>query len=435
MGATTSLAETELVVTPGDAASCAVHIRNSGTVVDQFSIDVLGDTRTWAEVEPPVINLLPGQDGTATVHFRPPRKAEVRAGAVPFGVRVLSREDPGGSRVDEGVVHVEPFTDLQIELSPRTSTCRTKARHEVVVDNLSNHPVSVEVLPRDEEDALKFDLDHPVLTVEPGTAAFLKLKASPEDRFLRGPERRHPFGVTAVTSEQPPMTAEGTVVQQQLLPKWLLPALIALLALAIVAVTLWFTVLKPTVQSAAREAAKQAAAEQVQAITDTANQAKQSAGAAEQKAQAAQQQAGDMAAKGQQAGGTPGGTGQVTGPGGVDISKGSSFDFRVAANTPQRPGDTTTYTPFTGTPPAGKTVVVTDLLFQNPAGDGGRLQLKRGNDVLLEVGLNNIRDLDYHLVEPFIFPPGSPPVIAVNCQSASTGSCTPAVSFTGRLSG
>ena len=42
----------------------------------------------------------------------PPRNSSVPAGFVPFGVRVLSREEPHGSVVEEGSVQVEPFTDL-----------------------------------------------------------------------------------------------------------------------------------------------------------------------------------------------------------------------------------------------------------------------------------------------------------------------------------
>src|SRR5262249_41664671 len=118
MGATTSLASRQLSVTPGGSVDATVQVRNNGTLVDQFSVDVVGDAREWTEVEPRIINLMPGQDGQIRVKFAPPRNSSVPAGFVPFGVRVLSREEPHGSVVEEGAVQVEPFTDLQVELAP-----------------------------------------------------------------------------------------------------------------------------------------------------------------------------------------------------------------------------------------------------------------------------------------------------------------------------
>ncbi|HEV2783577.1 MAG TPA: hypothetical protein VGX25_29680 [Actinophytocola sp.] len=437
MGATTSLASRQLSVTPGGSVDATVQVRNNGTLVDQFTVDIVGDAREWTEVEPRIMNLMPGQDGQVTIKFAPPRKSSVPAGFVPFGVRVLSREEPHGSVVEEGVVQVEPFTDLQVELSPKSSRCRTKARHQVVVDNSGNYPIPVELVANDPDDELKLGLDHSALTVQPGTSAFLKLTAKPHDRFLKGPERRHPFQVTALAGDIPPTTVQGTVVQQQLLPKWLLPALIALIALAIVAVTLWFTVVKPTVQSAARETAKTEAAAAQAALQQKADTAEQKAAAAEQKAAAAEAKVAQAPA----GNGTPA-PGPVTGPDGVDISKGTSFDTRIAGEITANPNPNAFTTVGTADPeiPAGKTLVITDLLLQNPHGDSGTIRILRGGKVLYEFGLSNFRDYDYHSIAPLTFGPTQKLEIAINCQTPgapepATGKCKPSVTFSGRIAG
>lgn len=435
MGASTSLAAAQLSVTPGDSANCTVHVRNSGLVVDQFSVDIVGDTRSWAEVETPVVNLMPGQAADVTITFRPPRDPSVRAGERPFGVRVLSREEPNTSRVEESTVHVEPFTDVQLDLAPKTSSCRRKAKHEVVVDNLGNHPVGVELVPVDDDGELKFALEHQALTVEPGTTAFVKMSAQPETRFLRGPDRRYPFAVSAAAGRVPTMSVDGTVVQKQLLPRWLLPALLALLVALAALVALWFAVLKPTVQSAAREAGERAALDKSNELAAAAVAAQEKAASAQKEAVAAQKgavAAQEKVAKAIKDGGA--GPKPVTGPGGVDIAGGTSFDMRIATDTPK---NGTTFATFGAGDaiPANKTLVVSDIVFQNAAGDGGRLQLRRGETVLLEVGLENFRDLDYHLSEPLVFPPGKRPVVAVNCTDPDAGNCKPAVSFSGRLVG
>ncbi|MPZ85052.1 MAG: hypothetical protein GEV28_33560 [Actinophytocola sp.] len=443
MGATTSMASKQLSVTPGESIEAKVLVRNNGTLVDQFSLDIVGDAREWVEVVPRVMNLMPGQDGEATVRFAPPRDASVLAGPMPFGVRVLSREEPGGSSVEEGAIDVAPFTDLQVELTPKSSKCRSKAVHEVVVDNSGNYPIGVDVVTDDPEEQLRLTLDHSSLMVQPGTSAFLKLRAKPHDRFLRGNERRHPFVVTAVSGDLPPITANGTVVQQQLLPKWLLPAAVALVALAAVLTVLWFTLVRPTVQTAAREAGK-AAAEEVQAdMQEQVDLAERKAVAAEEQSAAAQKQAAEAATAAGAAGANNGGArGATTTQDGVNIASGSAVDFRITTGAAADPNPEAfeNFGVPNGVIPADKTLVITDIIMQNPQGDAGRLRILRGNDVLLEVGLANFRDLDYHFLEPWTFGPGAPLKIQVSCQAPGApapadGDCTPAVSFSGRLSG
>jgi hypothetical protein len=443
MGATTSLASRQLSVTPGQSIEAKVLVRNSGTLVDQFTLDIVGDSREWTEVEPRVMNLMPGQDGEATVRFTPPRNSSVPAGQVPFGVRVLSREDPPNSSVAEGVVDVEPFMDLQLELSPKTSKCRTKAVHEIVVDNSGNYPIPVEVITNDPEEQLKLTLDHSSLVVQPGTSAFLKLKAKPHDRFLRGQDKRLPFGVTATAPDQPPVNAEGTVVQQQLLPKWLLPVAVAALAAAVALTVLWFTLVRPTVQTAAREAGETAAKEENAEMMAQVDQLEEKAGTAEDKAAAAEQKVEEMAAGGGGTGtGGGGGRGATEAENGVDITKGRAVDFRITTDAEAQadPEEFEAFETPEGVIPTDKTLVVTDIILQNPRGDSGTLLIKRGDEVLYETGLQNFRDLDFHFLEPLTFSPDKPLTVEVSCQlpgapEPATGNCKPSVSFSGRLSG
>jgi hypothetical protein len=445
MGATTSLASRQLSVTPGQAVEAKVLVRNNGTLVDQFTLDIVGDSREWTEVEPRVMNLMPGQDGEATVRFSPPRNPSVLAGQVPFGVRVLSREDPQHSSVAEGAVDVEPFMDLQLELSPKTSKCRTKAVHEVVVDNSGNYPIPVEVITNDPEEQLKLTLDHGSLVVQPGTSAFLKLRAKPHDRFLRGQDKRLPFGVTATSGDLPPINAEGTVVQQQLLPKWLLPVAATVLAAAVVLTVLWFTLVRPTVQTAARQAGEEAAKEQNAEMMAEVEDLGQKAEAAEQKAEVAEQKVEEMEAgggAGADAGGGGGGRGATEDANGVDISSGQAVDFRITtdADAQPEPDEFESFGVPEGVIAADKTLVITDIILMNPRGDNGTLLIKRGDDVLYETGLANYRDQDFHFLEPVVVSPDKPLTVEVSCQVPGApelpdGQCSPSVFFSGRLAG
>src|SRR6202162_4455730 len=104
LAAHATLASKPFTVTPGGEAFTEVRIRNSGTVVDQFTLEVLGDASAWAIVEPAVVPLFPGAEAVARVKFKPPKSPSVLAKAIPFAVRVQSREDSRASLVEEGVV-------------------------------------------------------------------------------------------------------------------------------------------------------------------------------------------------------------------------------------------------------------------------------------------------------------------------------------------
>ena len=69
MGAIAVLGTRSLAVAPGAQASVEIRIRNNGTVVDQFTLQVLGDAAAWATAEPPVVSLFPGAEQTARITF------------------------------------------------------------------------------------------------------------------------------------------------------------------------------------------------------------------------------------------------------------------------------------------------------------------------------------------------------------------------------
>ncbi|HEX2300417.1 MAG TPA: hypothetical protein VHH34_18205 [Pseudonocardiaceae bacterium] len=468
MGVITSLEHRSIAVLPGGEATCSVVVRNTGTVVDQFTIRVLGDAQAWAQVDPTTVNLLPNEESTVVIRFQPPRSSDVAAGTVPFGIQVSSREDPAGSVVEEGTLNVGTFTDVRIELIPRQTRGRKQGRCDVAIDNLGNHPVDLAIDADDPERSLRFRPEHTDLTLQPGTTAFVGLSVQPERRFLRGPERTHPFQVRVAGTGVPPTTAEGAMVQEPLLPKWLPLALAALLAALIALVVLWQTVVKQELRSSA----KAAAAEEVQGVANTANQAAVRAEEAAVKAGLPPKPVpgGAGAKPPTSAAPSPAPTSAPAspgGPGGPGAQAGREpIDFRIAPEPDGVPVNTDDPSAFTPIPfaltggNANKTLLISDLLLQNPFGDTGILRILREvpgppgqqprQDVLLEVGLGNFRDLDYHFLQPWRFKPGEKVVLAISCQNPfpqpnpppppgveppGPPPCNPSASFSGQLEG
>ena len=121
MGATATLRDASLAVEPGAQAQTEIRVRNDGAVVDQFTIDVVGDAGGWTTVEPATMSLFPGAEETARITFRPPRASTTPAGTMPFGIRVRSKEDAAGSAVEEGALEIGGYIEPFAELVPRTS--------------------------------------------------------------------------------------------------------------------------------------------------------------------------------------------------------------------------------------------------------------------------------------------------------------------------
>jgi hypothetical protein len=439
MGAATALPVRDVRVDPGATTTAKMLVRNTGQVVDQFTIDVVGACAEWTKVEPKVVNLLPGADVEVTITFAPAKSPEVAAGVVPFGIRVLSREDPPGSAVAEGTVDVAPFSDVQIELVPRQSKGRRKGKHQVAIDNNSNQPTTVQVNAQDEEEALDFNLDHSVASIEPGAAAFIRLKARPEKRFFKGADRQHPFVVTVVPTNADPIATRGTMTQRQLLPAWLLPALAIVAVLAIASIVLYETLLKPSIESVAKDAAKKQVNAQVSSLASEASAAESQAAAANAQAadaNAAASKAAVDASTAKEIAKAGGVTTQATAPGGGALDGGTATAFSIQADAPVT-SNTDDFTPFTTGAPTLKprqTLVVTYMIMQNPNGDTGTLRILQGNNVLLTEGLANFRDLDHPFqVEPLLFTADKPLSVAVSCQKTTTTTCQPSVLFTGRL--
>jgi hypothetical protein len=367
---------------PGQPATIQVRARNSGTVVDQFTFEVLGDAGAWSKVEPPTLSLFPGAEGSATITFAPPRSPNVRAGSIPFGLRARSNEDPAGSTVEEGSVEVGAFSDVFTELVPHTSRGSRGAAHDLALDNRGNVPVNAVLTAVDADRLLDFDVRPPSVVAEPGTASFAKVRVKPRKTFWRGPAVTRPFQVQAEIPDQAPLTVDGSLLQTPILPPGTLRALAALAAVLVIAAVAWFTLLRPAIESTARQQAQDVLA--AVGITPPPSGAAGGGGGA-----GASPSAATSAAPSPSAAATPT-PAPTPPPTSAAVSVGTPTDGRLTAGK-------------TLSPPAGMTLYLTDLVFNNPSDTAtGQIRLERSGQALLVLQLQNFRNLDYHFVTPIV---------------------------------
>lgn len=391
VGAVAVLDQDSLSVEPGGIVTTQLRVRNIGEVVDQVSFEALGETGRWATFEPPSLSLFPDGEGTTQVRFSPPRDPTTRAGTVPFGVRVLSQEDPAGSAVAEGDLMVGRYTDVSAELVPRTTRGRARGRHQLTATNRGNGPLQARLVGMDAERRVRLVFATPDLAIRPGGAAITAVEVRPRRRFLRGPSVTHSFRVRIDVLDQLPVEVDGAFLQEALIPKWVPRALLGLAALAIA----WFVFLRPSVETAAKVAVE----DQVQEAAQLA------ASQAVAPALAAADERLDNVEKavGLAPGGLPLGTATTT------TTVAPPFDFRLEATArDQAPRLRVAQE---------KVLSVTDVVLQNPAGDTGRVSILRGDQILIQLALESFRDLDFHFVTPLVFEAESELRFRVDCAN------------------
>lgn len=195
MGGQVVLGSPTVAAPPGGAGTVEVRVRNTGTVVDQFTCTVLGEPAAWATVSPASLSLFPGAEGAMVITFSLPRSSAVSAGSLAFGAKVDSHEDPAWSQVEEGMVQIAGFAALEAKIVPRTSRGKGKAEHRVEIRNTGNSTVTAEVSAEDPDAALAFKIRPPALEIPAGATAVVEVGVRGVQKVSGGPRRRQ-FSVT-----------------------------------------------------------------------------------------------------------------------------------------------------------------------------------------------------------------------------------------------
>lgn len=236
------------IVEAGGEATTWLRVRNTGDIVEEYHINVVGEPAAWCAIEPAALRLFPGTAGSVRLTFAPPRSPDAAAGPHPYGVRVRPVEVPDAVTVPEGNLSVIPFADIHAELLPVTVRGWRRGRPRLVVDNYGNTTVTAAVVTAASGNQIDFDIRQPGFQVPPGRAHFSVLSLRPERLLWLGRKVSHPFTATVQPSGSEPATVSGTYIQSALLPTWMARFGMVLAGLLAAFMSLWFLA-RPAVSS------------------------------------------------------------------------------------------------------------------------------------------------------------------------------------------
>jgi hypothetical protein len=222
-------------VVPGQAASGELVVENTGVSSANVRIVLLGEPGEWGWATPATLTVPPGSTASATVTIKLPRASPPAPGRRTIVAAVVPVDDPAARVEAVGTLDVAPFVQLVATLRPHTSTGRTAGRHQLVVANQGNAPVTATA--GGEGDDVSVRIDPGTLVIGPGQEVSADVVARLGGRGFRSGTAGRQFdvvvtdltGTTLATTEAAAEFPAGALVRR-------LGAGIVVVALAAVAV-------------------------------------------------------------------------------------------------------------------------------------------------------------------------------------------------------
>jgi hypothetical protein len=358
--------------TPGNAAALTLRLHNDAQAEEVVKLRALGELAKHTVLQSETIYLEPGES------FEVPVIVDVsttlNSGRHISGIEVSSGS---GSRVTaEATIVVEATVAYAVSLLPPRSSSGKSGKHQVVVDNTGNTPMTLEIAAETAQAGIDLELAAPLVNVDPGKTAKIEMRLRPQARFWSGDPREHPFTVRVAGSDHQIHELTGVYEQGPRLSPWVAPALAGMLGALLIGLIAWFALLRPAVESIADERAALALDEVLADLEAAAERSRQ-------------------------------------------LPYGTPADLRL--NAEASPGGSANES-FTVA--SDRILSVTDIVFQNPDGATGRVALLRSGEILLESELANFRDLDLHFVAPFRFEGSDTVEIRLTCETPGPGQAT-----------
>jgi hypothetical protein len=171
------LSDARLHVAPGQETTTAVTVRNRGRGGEDYALELLGPAATWGWVVPPTIVLPSAGETAAKIGFVPPVEPPALASDVPFGVRCVSQNDRQRSIVAEGLLTVDPTSNIDFAVIPERVRGRWSSRHVIEVENRGNAEAHLQPVVVDPEHELSFAVSPPSVHLPANSRTAVVFKA------------------------------------------------------------------------------------------------------------------------------------------------------------------------------------------------------------------------------------------------------------------
>lgn len=400
----------DVSVEPGSSVKLSVAVENASDTTESYSVVPAGMTAAWLQVSRSTITVFAGSRDVVEVEVKPPALPTTSAGPTSVAVQVIAHTDNEITASAETAIEVESFDDRRITLVQPVLQARRRATFDCMVENHGNGLANCRMQLVDLTDRTDGTFDPPAVGIAPGGSELVKLKVRVRGGRFRRSRRQLEFGIEGTEVGRPPGMGRGMIIQPPTVSGRALGrlALAALVVGAVVAA--WFGVIRPELRDAADRAVEDS-------VEDLTGQPPTEAAADTATTVPLPVDAG----------------GSVPLPPSTPTEGGDPFAFRLPVNVSIDSNRSEAFDL-----PPDQRFELTDLVLQNPNGDLGRAELRRGSEVLYVWDLGSIASANEFQprVTPLPFEPGDSIVLSATCEvvGSPTGTgCEVAVLVGGML--
>ncbi len=240
----------QFTVAPGSNTTFSIVLINHGLAEDTFRLKIEGIPMGWVSTSSPVTTLEAGQQREIPITIQPPRAPESRAGRHPFKIQIDSQSAPDQAVEADCTLTIAAFSKFNSEL--QTQRIEAVQNGQLKVTNQGNVRETVAISWQSHEDKLAFEVGrvendqwvfsetkiHEVRVPE-GQSVNTVFRAGLRQRPFIGGRVAYPFSAYVRASSGETQTHNGEIVDQALIPIWVLPVVLVL-CIIVVCISIFF---------------------------------------------------------------------------------------------------------------------------------------------------------------------------------------------------
>ena len=193
-----SVSDDQLEAEPGSDVTSTITIRNAGSVVDVFTVEIAGLDESWVDLSVSSVSLFPGDQSTSELKITVPRDGTALAKKYPFTVKVASRKDPSQTVDVECALDVGAYHELKATIDPPQASGGS-GKYSVLLSNTGNAELSVTLEGSDAQGSSSFTYSQRTARIPAGqthTVTVTVVAKQPSAKRAAAPHRFYHSGIS-----------------------------------------------------------------------------------------------------------------------------------------------------------------------------------------------------------------------------------------------
>jgi uncharacterized membrane protein len=206
-----ALQQAILTITPGQPSAVQVGITNAGRAAETIRVSVESIRSDWISQPERRIRLDGGENTLVSIPIDAKALPANRPGTYDYSVSAVPASQPTDAGVARGQLIVQPFLRVSVRARPAEATAYSTAAYAISVRNEGNIQARCNLTADAGADGPGLQFDRPMLELDPGASATVKLTVRTSPAWL-GADDRHEFTVRATLAGQTLQTTQSTQV-------------------------------------------------------------------------------------------------------------------------------------------------------------------------------------------------------------------------------